>query len=213
MVTNKLTSCFVDSMKILKSFKIVLISYLTTFTFTQSLSADEIYSGQIARNSRNEFYLVQKEAPRKFKLQFEVEANKLLLQRLKENDYVSVQGVYSPQLQQIVVSSVVLVGLTDLLGLWLGDDNNCYLFENYTTLYIYSSDPTTKCAYPTSEKERRLRKLNYYVNPDIYSWYLVINDEESIFAAEVILKNSRTTQINLFDDESGDIFSKITLRR
>lgn len=163
--------------------------------------------------SSDGYFLQQLENAKPFKLTFTDPSSELILGRLIDGDFISVQGTKASP-QDLSVVGINYIGLSSLLGTWLGDDNVCYHFKSFTSFLIFNSNQNGRCVVPKETADpKSFRKMSYLIAPDDSGWYVLISDKSTQYAAELILKNSRTVQLNLFDQESGDILSKVILRR
>jgi hypothetical protein len=111
------------------------------------------------------------------------------------------------------VTSINYIGLISLLGTWLGDDNVCYYFRSFTSFLIFNPDTNGACTLSPGIDGKKGRRMSYFITPDDVDWFLLISDKSTQYAAELIIKNSKTIQLNLFDEQTGDILSKVILRR
>jgi len=142
-------------------------------------------------------------------------SSKKIIDRLSTGDFISVQAQNTKDSSQsLTVLSINYVGLNILLGLWLGNDNLCYHFQNFTNLMTYPKNLGESCSKSAMNPNlSKLKKMNYFVNPDDQAWLLLISDKSSQYAAELFIKNEKTIQLNLFDEQTGAILSHSILRR
>lgn len=170
------------------------------------------FSGEIVLKSKTK-YLVNTKSLIASQLHASDEIIASQIERLSTKDYLSLQG--SLQIEQgrssILVESIDFVGLGALLGIWKGSDNICYHFKSYTSLELFAPDFNQKCTI--SGSKIKPRKLSYFINPTNSVWIMLITDETKNFAGELKIKSKSRVQIDLFDNDSDNILSKITLRR
>ncbi len=194
------------------------IFLLPTAVFSQSVTigatqkTSSLFEGSLLFSSKG-LYIQQLENSEPLKLLFHDPNAELLLHRLNHGDFISIQAEkVSPT--ELEVSGINYIGLASLLGTWLGDDNVCYFFKSFTTFYIFSPDTQGACVFSkNSTGIKNLRKMSYFITPDDMGWYMLISDKSTQYAAELMIKNSKTIQINLFNEQTGDILSKVILRR
>ena len=204
---------------ILTSFLISLfLSFFPAINFAEPVPAiplqktTSLFEGSILFSEQG-LYIQQLESTVPLKLLFQDPNTELLLHGLAQGDFLSVQAQKN-NTNELTVSGINYVGLVSLLGTWLGDDNVCYYFKSFTTFYIFNSDAQGACNLPkNSSGVKNYRKMSYFITPDDMGWFLLISDKSTQYAAELMIKNSKTIQINLFDEQTGDILSKVILRR
>ena len=205
---------------------VILISIFIVFTRTtaNAQSADPtpnpvtkknasfLYEGSLFISEAG-LFLKQLESGVMIELIFQDPNNALVLHRLSQGDFVSLQTIkITPT--QVAVTSINYIGLITLLGTWLGDDNVCYFFKSFTSFLIFNPDTNGACTFPPNLDGKKVgRRMSYFITPDDEDWFLLISDKSTQYAAELLIKNSKTIQINLFDEQTGDILSKVILRR
>ena len=174
-------------------------------------NASLLYEGTLIVSEAG-LFLKQLESSVLIELTFQDPNNAIVLHRLSQGDFVSLQAIKTNPLQ-VVVTSINYIGLISLLGTWLGDDNVCYYFRSFTSFLIFNPDTNGTCALSPSVDGKKSRRMSYFITPDDMDWFLLISDKSTQYAAELIIKNSKTIQLNLFDEQTGDILSKVILRR
>ena len=185
-----------------------LASFISFSAFAQ------LYSGVITKiDTDGKYILKDRRSGDSFTLNYATNVTSLQVNRLGIGDFISFLGHRDDSKNEVIIETVNYISLSTLLGIWLGDDDSCYYFEGFTKLSVYSANQNGLCDMPMIVAKSKIRKLNYFINPDVANWYMVISDDTSNYAAELLIKNERTIQINLFDEVTGDILSKITLRR
>ena len=183
--------------------------------FFSTIGSAMLYSGTVTYVDPNEntYFFKDRKTGTEFELGYLTNVIAKQVNRLSKGDFISFHGTYDSTRSKLIVETVNYVSLSTLLGIWLGDDNSCYYFESFTKLSVYSANNNGLCDMPMIVAKTKIRKLNYFINPDVAVWYMVISDNQTNYAGELLIKNDRTRQINLFDEVTGDILSKITLRR
>lgn len=205
--------------------------FASVFSST-SVSETQLYGG-ILRQKNQTYYLQVSDSLSKTTIEYSLAFNdpisEKITTRLTTGDFVSIQAseVSSPQKNKTLnVISINYIGLNLLLGTWHDDDGVCYEFQNFTTLLIYNLNSTKDSSINSAKGSARgacdtglnsnsstVRKMNYFVNPDDNDWFLLISDKSAQYVAELINKNDKTIQLNLFDEQTGAILSKVILRR
>lgn len=203
----------------------LLISVLVVFSGTTSnaqitsptpapvtkKNASFLYEGTLIISEAG-LFLQQLESSVLIELTFQDPNSALVLHHLSQGDFVSLQAIKATPLQ-VVVTSINYIGLISLLGTWLGDDNVCYYFRSFTSFLIFNPDTNGACTLSPGIDGKKGRRMSYFITPDDVDWFLLISDKSTQYAAELIIKNSKTIQLNLFDEQTGDILSKVILRR
>ena len=130
----------------------LLISVLVVFSGTTSnaqitsptpapvtkKNASFLYEGTLIISEAG-LFLQQLESSVLIELTFQDPNSALVLHRLSQGDFVSLQAIKATPLQ-VVVTSINYIGLISLLGTWLGDDNVCYYFRSFTSFLIFNPD-------------------------------------------------------------------------
>lgn len=174
-------------------------------------NASFLYEGTLIISEAG-LFLQQLESSVLVELSFQDPNSAIVLHRLSQGDFISIQAIkLNPT--QAVVTSINYIGLISLLGTWLGDDNVCYYFKNFTSFLIFNPDTNGACTLSPGIDGKKGRRMSYFITPDDMDWFLLISDKSTQYAAELIIKNSKTIQLNLFDEQTGDILSKVILRR
>jgi hypothetical protein len=178
--------------------------------------ASSIYSGILTKKNKS-YSLQLSNSTEKYALAFNDTISQEIIQRLTTGDFVSIQALNMTKNilnKTLNIVSINYIGLNVLLGSWLGDDNVCYCFKNFTSFIIFNPTQTGACVLPNEPlNPKQSRKMSYFVNPDIQDWFLLISDKKVQYAAELLIKTPKTIQFNLFDQETGAIVSKVILRR
>jgi hypothetical protein len=135
------------------------------------------------------------------------------MRRLSAGDFVSFEATSVKNIDVLTISAINYISLGLLLGVWLGDEGSCFHFSSFTEVAIYDSINSSHCANPKQTPKSKKQVLDFFIAPEPQGWYMLMSTYYANFAAELIIKNRKTIQMNLFDDETGKVFSIITLRR
>lgn len=135
------------------------------------------------------------------------QATDAVLKKLKHGDFISVEGQKTKTGNTINVESINYVGLKSLLGIWVGDDDYCYIFDSFTEFSIAPLVKGKKCTPPTTPS------YTYLASPSVQSWLLLISGQRNIYVGDLTFIGPRDAQIQLFDSETGDILRTLRLRR
>lgn len=137
-----------------------------------------------------------------------------LLRKLKVGDFLSFQGVRTPE-ETIKLRNVDFVGLRDLLGTWTGEDGQCYHFKNFTRLIISKRIAKAKC--PTlvdgSGFSLTARDFRYFITPNVGSWDVLFSNDQEFFSGEFYFVNSTEIQMSIFESHTGIKIAEFLLRR
>ena len=90
-----------------------------------------LYSGVITKTSPDGYRIKESRINKSYDLIFTNPNIENMLSKLKLNDYISFEGARSSTTNKIRIESINYVGLSDLLGLWQGDDTYCYNFVSF----------------------------------------------------------------------------------
>ncbi len=178
------------------------------------IAQTQMYSGVLSKKNHS-YYLETAENAEKLLLTFNDSIVEKIIQRLSTGDFVSIQADVST-VKKNTLNTIGLnyIGLNVLLGTWRGDDDVCYNFKTFTTLFVFNTNSKGLCILPADTTNHLIvRKLSYFVNPDDQDWLLLISEKSAQYAAELLIKNQKTLQLNLFDEQTGAIISKVILRR
>lgn len=206
-------ACFLTCMRrINPAFKLVvlLINLVFCFAFSISAQASETIKGRI-KVIDNTYLLVTK-SQIAYTLDFTSSVSEQQIKRLKNGDFASVSAsisTISPSL--IYVTSVDYVGLDILIGTWRSDSNMCYEFTTFTRLYVYAPDELGLCLRGTNPDT--FGKYNYFINPDVGAWNMLISSSNSEFVGELNIVDEDHLEIELFDARTDATLGTIVLRR
>ena len=181
------------------------------FAFSISAQATETIKGRI-KIIDNTYLLVTKNQVA-YTLDFTSAVSEQQIKRLQNGDFASVSANFSgisPSL--IYVTSVDYVGLSILLGTWRSDSNMCYEFTNFTRLYVFAPDETGLCLRGVNP-DSYFGKYNYFINPDVGAWNMLISNTNSEFVGELNIVDEDHVEIELFDARTDATLGTIVLRR
>lgn len=199
---------------------VALIFAVPVFSFSMNKSQPTTtinYSGILSK--KNQTYTLQTSASngiiQNYTLRFNDSIIEKIIHRLSAGDFISAISNSLPTADKTLnITGLNYIGLNLLIGTWLGDDDACYSFQNFTSLSIFNKNSKGFCLQPAQlSQSTDARKLSYFVNPDDQGWLLLISDKSAQYVAELNIKNTKTIQLNLFDKQTGTILSQITLRR
>lgn len=132
------------------------------------------------------------------------------LSRLKSNDFISIDGYLDDEKTSLVINSINYVGLKDLVGNWMGDDDYCYKFKDFYTMSIYNKNEKGKCVFATAGLAR---EFSYFANPTRDAWSLLLSDNDDSYLMDLTLKSKSSAELSLYDSKSGDIIRQIKMKR
>ncbi len=180
------------------------------FFMAQATQARSL-KGKIIVSDNENIYLIRKN----FKLKVTTKDPQIaqVFKKLKNNDYISVEGeVISTDL---VVSSITFVGLKELLGLWQSQHGTCFYFTNYTQFKTFTPQLNSGCSLKmisTINQEETLLDYKYVITPSKDRWNIVISKEQDQYLAEYDNTNSMIKKLKIFDSETGEMTSTLVLR-
>lgn len=191
---------------------LVLCFTLISLGFTQKSKAT-VFSGTLDIINK-EYYLIGSNS--KLKLQILDFDLKSILNRLKENDYVSIEGVLSKETSTISIIGFNYIGLSELKGLWTDENGVCYYIMNFTKFKTFIPTPTLKCNKNNLTEIRKLPSKNLYnytITPNNTQWSMFISNETTQYLAELDTTSEQPLKkISLFDSVDGSKISTITLK-
>lgn len=135
---------------------------------------------------------------------------KTQISKLKTGDFLSFEGYIDEKNSTFYVVSVNFVGLKDLLGNWVGDDEYCYKFKNFSTLGIYNKTENQKCDFSVNFL---VREFSYFINSSELDWSVLLSDDEGSYLMDLTLNSKDSAELSLYDSQSGDILRKIRIKR
>ena len=168
-------------------------------TFSGTISIDKGHTYLIAETGRVKFVL----SPMNKEIQSQVS-------RLKSGDFLSFEGYIDQENTILYVISVNYVGLKDLIGNWVGDDEYCYKFKNFNTLSIFSKADNKKCDFSVNFLTR---EFSYFTNASDLNWSVLLSDNDDSYLMDLTLNSKNSAELSLYDSRSGDILRHIRLRR
>lgn len=132
------------------------------------------------------------------------------LGKLKSGDFLSLEGFYNDDNKTIFIGSINYVGLKDLLGNWIGDDQYCYRFQDYSVLSIYNKNEKNRCEFTATYMARG---FSYFINPSNADWSVLLSDDDDSYLMDLTLNSKNSADLSLYDSQSGDILRQIKIRR
>ncbi len=184
-------------------------------SFTESFTESFTFRGKIERIN-NENHISESRTKLSLKMDYTNDISKQQIDRLGPGDYVSVTATVdeiNPNL--IYVSSVDYVGLQTLLGTWKSAINLCYEFTGFTTFYVYTPNSKGLCLRQNNKNSTKPQpnKYNFFINPDIDAWNLLISSPDNNFVGELMIHDADNIEIQLFDNQTDAVLDSIVLRR
>ncbi len=194
--------------------------FLIAFTLLSSqpvFATGEVltFRGKIERIN-NESYLSESRSKLSLKIDYFNDISKQQIDRLGAGDYVSVTAtVNEHNPNHIYVNSVDYVGLKTLLGTWKSETNLCYEFTGFTTFYVYTPNSKGQCVRQNTKTPAKpqANKYNFFINPDIDTWNLLISSRDNSFVGELMIHDEDNIEIQLFDNQTDAVLDSIVLRR
>lgn len=132
------------------------------------------------------------------------------LSKLKSGDYLSIEGTTDNDQSILFVTSINYVGLKDILGDWIGDDDYCYKFSSFFLVKIYNKNDYNQCDFALPYL---VREFIYFTNPSDEGWSVLLSDNDDSYLMDLTLDSKYSAQLSLYDSQSGDILRKIQIRR
>ncbi len=129
------------------------------------------------------------------------------INKLSDGDFISLEGIRDEKQTILTVSSVNYIGLSLLIGTWLGDDQYCYNFMSYTEFSVSYRGVGKKCGAATAPN------YTYFINPSTNAWVMLLAGERGSYVGDLIINSPKHIEIQLYDSETGDILRKIILRK
>lgn len=172
-------------------------------------SSSGSFSGTISID-KGESFLQEETSHLKFKLSPINKDLKPQISRLKSGDFLSFDGYIDQANMILYVISVNYVGLKDLIGNWVGDDDYCYKFKNFNSLTIFNKADNKKCDYSVNFIAR---DFSYIINASDLDWSMLLSDNDESYLMDLTLNSKNSAQLSLYDSHSGDILRQIRIRR
>lgn len=196
---NKLNSTLHQSAK--SCMTLVMRGFLFTLTFLfAQFAVSETLEGLAQTNSNQELFIVAQPSLQKIKcVGFTEEAAKIL-KKISTDDYLIIQG----ELQKnpnpahsepvFLVSNVLGVGLSDLIGGWRDKKQNL-VFPNFSQVFI-----TETRANLSIPKEN----MQYSISPSEGGWMIFFTSQESIQIARLSIVADEL-ELTFIEAESGNV--------
>lgn len=180
------------------------------FSFFFALNCSALSYSGLVTVEKARLALAANETKTKFILSATSLGIKSQLAKLKPGDYVSLEGFTSPDKTILYVGSVNYVGLKDLLGNWIGDDEYCYKFNDFSILSIYTKNDKKRCDFSINSLAR---EFSYFINPAHFGWSVLLSDNDDSYLMDLNLFTRSAAELSLYDSRSGDILRKVYIRR
>lgn len=198
--------------RIKPAFKLVvlLINLVFCFAFSSTAHADETIKGRIKKIDNT--YLLVTKTQVAYTLDFTSAVSEQQIKRLNNGDFASVTANFSsisPSL--IYVTSVDYIGLESILGTWRSESDMCYEFTSFTRLYVFGPNKDGQCERDVNPD--KYGKYNYFINPDVGAWTMLISNSNSEFFGELSIIEENHLEIELFDNQTDATLGTIVLRR
>lgn len=190
-------SCFLHNMSLIPLLLIILLS------ITAQAST---YVGKIAK-TKSQLFFIDDVNKKPFSLTSSTPIIATYINKLSDGDFISIEGSKNNVQNTITINSVNYIGLSVLLGTWLGEDSYCYHFTSFTEFSI-SYQEIGKTCLPTSTPS-----YTYFVNPTTTKWVMLLAGERGSYVGDLTINSPKDVQIELYDSETGDILRHIRLRK
>ncbi len=186
--------------------KIFFSALVIIFTGFSTLA--DSYEGKISKNkAKTELILLNTINTRRIQLTGATPVINKLINSLKTGDFISLEGELSEPKSALRVSLINYVGLTALLGNWIGNDSYCYNFLSFTEFSVSKLNVEKKCLPPSRPN------FTYLVSPGEAALVMLISGENGSYIGDLSFNTSRDLEIKLYDSETGGILRKIHLRK
>lgn len=127
------------------------------------------------------------------------------MKRLNSGDLLIGQGEMSMTEKSVSVFSIDYVGLTHILGVWLGE-NMIVKFKNFNEFSVYEFDSK-------STEKYKFSIWNYSLAPlENNNWALFFSDETSTNLGRLELKKNTAT-LDILNVETGEIIKSTSLKK
>lgn len=190
---------------------VVLINLVFCFAFSNEAQAAETIKGRI--KVINGTYLLVTKNQIAYTLEFTNSVSEQQIKRLHDGDFASVSANTSfVSTSLIYVISVDYVGLKAILGTWRSDTGMCYDFSTFTRLYVFAPNDDDLCIRTTTNPEQ-FGKYNYFINPDVDAWNMLLSSPNNEFFGELKLTSDTEIDLELFDARTDANLGTIVLRR
>lgn len=189
---------------------VLLINLVFCFAFSNSAHAAETIKGRI--KIIDSTYLLVTKNQIAYTLDFTNSVSEQQIRRLTNGDFASVTANFSSLSASLVyVTSVDYVGLEEILGVWRSDSDMCYEFSTFTRLYVFAPDRNGECV--RSLDPAKAGKYNYFINPDVDAWNMLISNSNSEFVGKLSIISDAEIEIELFDARTDATLGTMVLRR
>lgn len=193
----------------------LIIMLLSNF-FGASLSFSKTFTGLIEK-SNSSFFIIKNNS--KFELLLPDVSMVKVIQKLTNQDYISIDGTLLPPPENIKktrllkVNSINYIGLNELVGFWKDKNGLCYYFIGFTNIKVFIPGPLLKCnskSIPLINRTK-LTSYNYFINPDEDVWTMLISNETTQYLAELTSISSTKKKLVMYNAEDGQKRSEVIL--
>jgi len=194
--------------------KLVIFFFFTSLCISLTGFADD-FSGIITKIHQGKksktITFVDHQTQLHLTLEYSSDEIEQQIAKLRLNDFISFDGELQADKNKVIVRSIDYVGIWNLIGLWLGDDQSCYEFLSFTELNIFNQSKSG--CHPTSAKIQR-KSLTYTINPSSSSdWFALFSDDTISFGADIFIQSKKHIEITVYDSETGAITKVVKLTK
>lgn len=133
--------------------------------------------------------------------------------KLRLNDFISFDGELQPDKNTVMIRSIDYVGIYNLIGLWQGDDQNCYEFLSFTELNIFDQSLLGSNCQAFRPRTQH-KSLTYTINPSSSSdWFALFSDDTISFGADIFIQSKKHIEITIYDSETGATTKVVKLNK
>jgi len=186
--------------------------FVSTFLLLSLLTAAGVasqFEGHITNVNGEHVKFTDRKFKKSYALTSDDDFTKKVVVRLKKNDFLSFEGGKNVTNKSLLrIDSINYVGLSDLMGVWTGDDKYCYKFTSYTEFIIYPNQGD--CLKKPVDTPR---EFAYTVNAADEDWFMLLSDNGARYAADLKFNNCRSAEINLYDANTGNSLRLIKLTK
>lgn len=171
----------------------------------------------------NQIYLVKPKQT--YHLKFKKIYDLQMIMKLKDSDYISVNGYTSnakkvfkgQNLINIEVTELNYVGLSDLLGYWIDSSTgSCYYFSTHTRLHVYTPTNEVPCNSRSTRNPNKQDLITYRyitVPDDTKNWNMALSSDAKELGADIEEVDKDAARIIFFEAINGKQINEATLIR
>lgn len=194
--------------------KFVILFLFTSFCTSLPAFADD-FSGIITKihqgKKSKSITFVDHQTQMHLTLEYSSDEIEQQVSKLRLNDFISFDGELEADENKVTVHAIDYVGISNLIGLWLGDDQSCYEFLSFTELNIFNQSKSG--CHPSLAKTQR-KSLTYTINPSSSSdWFALFSDDIISFGADIFIQSKKHIEITVYDSETGAITKVVKLTK